>query len=89
MTSRREGPLSSCENGAESAEFRSSDAFRRPGLGHGSRYMGSHLPGTEPKVKTLCGNAYEHFEFSGSYSVHGEEQLPVYRWCRRTYVDEY
>ncbi|MEV5957558.1 DUF5988 family protein [Streptomyces sp. NPDC051987] len=43
---------------------------------------------TEPKVKILCGNAYEHFEFSGSYSVHGEEQLPVYRWCRRTYVAE-
>ncbi|MFJ9713479.1 DUF5988 family protein [Streptomyces sp. NPDC101234] len=43
---------------------------------------------TEPKVKILCGNAYEHFEFSGSYSVHGDEQLPVYRWCRRTYVAE-
>ncbi|MET8565698.1 DUF5988 family protein [Streptomyces flaveolus] len=42
----------------------------------------------EPKVKILCGNAYEHFEFSGSYSLHGGERLPVYRWCRRTYVAE-
>ncbi|MET8765709.1 DUF5988 family protein [Streptomyces sp. NPDC004658] len=42
----------------------------------------------EPKVKILCGNAYEHFEFSGSYSLHEGEQLPVYQWCRRTYVAE-
>ncbi|MFE9360742.1 DUF5988 family protein [Streptomyces olivaceoviridis] len=42
----------------------------------------------EPKVKILCGNAYEHFEFSGSYSLHSGERLPVYRWCRRTYVAE-
>ncbi|MGW0768942.1 DUF5988 family protein [Streptomyces sp. NPDC002676] len=43
---------------------------------------------SEPKVKVLCGNAYEHFEFSGLYSAHDGEQLPVYRWCRRTYVAE-
>ncbi|MFI9246567.1 DUF5988 family protein [Streptomyces sp. NPDC053086] len=42
----------------------------------------------EPKVKILCGNAYEHFEFSGSYSLHVGERLPVYKWCRRTYVAE-
>ncbi|MFJ3307397.1 DUF5988 family protein [Streptomyces sp. NPDC086549] len=42
----------------------------------------------EPKVKILCGNAYEHFEFSGSYSAREGEQMPVYRWCRRTYVAE-
>ncbi|MGW4889898.1 DUF5988 family protein [Streptomyces murinus] len=42
----------------------------------------------DPKVKILCGNAYEHFEFSGSYSLHDGERLPVYRWCRRTYVAE-
>ncbi|WP_442810545.1 DUF5988 family protein [Streptomyces sp. Wh19] len=43
---------------------------------------------TEPKVKILCGNAYEHFDFSGCYALHEGEQLPVYRWCRRTYVAE-
>ncbi|MES4891003.1 DUF5988 family protein [Streptomyces sp. NPDC096012] len=43
---------------------------------------------SEPKVKLLCGNAYEHFEFSGLFSVHEGQQLPVYRWCRRTYVAE-
>ncbi|MEV0183506.1 DUF5988 family protein [Streptomyces sp. NPDC050625] len=42
----------------------------------------------EPKVKILCGNAYEHFEFSGSYSAREGEHMPVYRWCRRTYVAE-
>ncbi|WP_046422188.1 DUF5988 family protein [Streptomyces malaysiense] len=42
----------------------------------------------EPKIKILCGNAYEHFEFSGSYSMHNGHRLPVYRWCRRTYVAE-
>ncbi|MGW2212647.1 DUF5988 family protein [Streptomyces sp. NPDC001781] len=42
----------------------------------------------EPKVKILCGNAYEHFEFSGLYSVHGGEEFPVYRWSCRTYVAE-
>ncbi|MGW3149691.1 DUF5988 family protein [Streptomyces sp. NPDC001177] len=42
----------------------------------------------EPKVKILCGNAYEHFEFSGSYSAREGEQMPVYRWCRRTFVAE-
>ncbi|WP_374103084.1 DUF5988 family protein [Streptomyces sp. B93] len=43
---------------------------------------------SEPKVKILCGNAYEHFEFSGSYTHHQGERMPVYRWCRRTYVAE-
>ncbi|WP_267958716.1 DUF5988 family protein [Streptomyces anulatus] len=43
---------------------------------------------SEPKVKILCGNAYEHFEFSGMYSFHEGERLPVYRWCNRTYVAE-
>ncbi|MFD4791145.1 DUF5988 family protein [Streptomyces sp. NPDC058459] len=42
----------------------------------------------EPKVKILCGNAYEHFEFSGLYSVHEGVEFPVYRWSRRTYVAE-
>ncbi|GHD75183.1 DUF5988 family protein (plasmid) [Streptomyces goshikiensis] len=41
----------------------------------------------EPKVKILCGNAYEHFEFSGFHLVEGE-QRPVYRWSCRTYVAE-
>lgn len=43
---------------------------------------------SEPKVKILCGNAYEHFVFSGLYSVHEGEELPVYRWSCRTYVAE-
>ncbi|MFJ2590590.1 DUF5988 family protein [Streptomyces sp. NBC_00378] len=43
---------------------------------------------TQTKVKILCGNAYEHFDFSGSYSLYEGEQLPVYRWCGRTYVAE-
>ncbi|MGW2181827.1 DUF5988 family protein [Streptomyces sp. NPDC001732] len=42
----------------------------------------------EPRVKILCGNAYEHFDFSGRYTLHEGEQLPVYCWCRRTYVAE-
>ncbi|MFE0346468.1 DUF5988 family protein [Streptomyces griseoluteus] len=42
----------------------------------------------EPKVKILCGNAYEHFEFSGLYSIHEGEEFPVYRWSCRTYVAE-
>ncbi|MFF2849107.1 DUF5988 family protein [Streptomyces sp. NPDC058001] len=42
----------------------------------------------ESKVKILCGNAYEHFEFSGSCTAYEGEQLPVYRWCLRTYVAE-
>ncbi|MYZ09203.1 hypothetical protein GT028_17785 [Streptomyces sp. SID2999] len=42
----------------------------------------------EPKVKILCGNAYEHFVFSGLYSVHEGEEFPVYRWSCRTYVAE-
>ncbi|MFD6184772.1 DUF5988 family protein [Streptomyces goshikiensis] len=41
----------------------------------------------EPKVKILCGNAYEHFEFSGFYPDEGE-QRPVYHWRCRTYVAE-
>ncbi|MES4888635.1 DUF5988 family protein [Streptomyces sp. NPDC096012] len=45
-------------------------------------------PRDEPQVKILCGNAYEHFEFSGLYSLHSGERLPVYRWCRRTCVAE-
>ncbi|MFD4728903.1 DUF5988 family protein, partial [Streptomyces seoulensis] len=43
---------------------------------------------SEPKVKILCGNAYEHFEFSGLYSTHLGVEYPVYRWSRRTYVAE-
>ncbi|WP_411575143.1 DUF5988 family protein [Streptomyces fradiae] len=43
---------------------------------------------SEPKVKVLCGNAYEHFEFSGMYSFREGERMPVYRWCSRTYVAE-
>ncbi|MFB7780279.1 DUF5988 family protein [Streptomyces bauhiniae] len=43
---------------------------------------------SEPKVKILCGNAYEHFVFSGLYSVHEGEEFPVYRWSCRTYVAE-
>ncbi|MFJ3234004.1 DUF5988 family protein [Streptomyces sp. NPDC086787] len=43
---------------------------------------------SEPKVKILCGNAYEHFEFSGAYSAHNGREIPVYRWSRRTYVAE-
>ncbi|MFF4180767.1 DUF5988 family protein [Streptomyces sp. NPDC001750] len=42
----------------------------------------------EPKVKILCGNAYEHFDFSGCYCLYEGEQLPIYRWCHRTYVAE-
>ncbi|MFF7977424.1 DUF5988 family protein [Streptomyces sp. NPDC007905] len=42
----------------------------------------------EPKVKILCGNAYEHFEFSGFCVGPEAEQRPVYRWCHRTYVAE-
>ncbi|MGW5047522.1 DUF5988 family protein [Streptomyces griseoluteus] len=42
----------------------------------------------EPKVKILCGNAYEHFEFSGLYSTHEGVEFPVYRWSCRTYVAE-
>ncbi|MFD6231315.1 DUF5988 family protein [Streptomyces sp. NPDC060232] len=42
----------------------------------------------EPKVKILCGNAYEHFEFSGFCAGREDEQRPVYRWCCRTYVAE-
>lgn len=42
----------------------------------------------EPKVKILCGNAYEHFEFSGFRAGPEGEQRPVYRWCYRTYVAE-
>ncbi|MEW2319363.1 DUF5988 family protein [Streptomyces bauhiniae] len=43
---------------------------------------------SEPKVKILCGNAYEHFEFSGLYATHEGAELPVYRWSCRTYVAE-
>ncbi|MFF8648389.1 DUF5988 family protein [Streptomyces griseoluteus] len=42
----------------------------------------------EPKVKILCGNAYEHFEFSGLYSTHEGVEFPVYHWSCRTYVAE-
>jgi Family of unknown function (DUF5988) len=42
----------------------------------------------EGKIKILCGNRYEHFEYAHfSVDIDGE-MVPVYQWCYRTYVAE-
>ncbi|MFI8854777.1 DUF5988 family protein [Streptomyces sp. NPDC053499] len=42
----------------------------------------------EPQVKVLRGNGYEHFEFTREYEEHDGQELPVYRWCYRTFIAE-
>ncbi|WP_331745989.1 DUF5988 family protein [Streptomyces sp. NBC_00872] len=43
---------------------------------------------SEPRVRILLGNRYEHFEFAHCYTKSGGESLPVYRWSYRTYIAE-
>lgn len=43
---------------------------------------------SEPKVRILRGNGYEHFEFAHYCAKFDDELLPVYRWCYRTYIAE-
>lgn len=43
---------------------------------------------SEPRVRVLRGNGYEHFEFSDSHAEFDGELLPVYRWTYRTYIAE-
>lgn len=43
---------------------------------------------SERKIRILCGNRYEHFEYA-HYSVRsGTEEIPVYQWSYRTYIAE-
>ncbi|WTK18415.1 DUF5988 family protein (plasmid) [Streptomyces sp. NBC_01525] len=45
-------------------------------------------PGAQTRVKVPRGNGYEHFEFTDECAEYEGEQLPVYRWCYRTYIAE-
>ena len=40
------------------------------------------------RVKVPLGNGYEHFEFADEYAEFGGDQIPVYRWCHRTFIAE-
>ncbi|MET8679694.1 DUF5988 family protein [Streptomyces sp. NPDC004647] len=44
--------------------------------------------GTDEQVKIPRGNGYEHFEFAREYARIGDELMPVYRWCYRTFIAE-
>jgi hypothetical protein len=40
------------------------------------------------RIRILCGNRYEHFEYA-HYSVESDgRMIPVYQWSYRTYVAE-
>ncbi|MGP4004171.1 DUF5988 family protein [Streptomyces sp. 8N706] len=44
--------------------------------------------GTDGQVKIPRGSGYEHFEFAQEYAPIGDELMPVYRWCYRTFIAE-
>ncbi len=40
------------------------------------------------QIKVPRGNGYEHFEPTEEHAEVAGEQVPVYRWCRRTFIAE-